>query len=120
MASSDVIAIVDVHYLQDRATAACVMAEDWAAARPAAEHVITIEGVAPYVPGHFYLRELPAVLAVLLCATKPKIVVIDGYVWLFVTTAGVDAPSPPRVHAMHGTHRIPTLLRRADDLSRGR
>ncbi|MFL5454330.1 MAG: endonuclease V [Myxococcales bacterium] len=40
---------------------------------------------------------------------------------LFVTAAGMDAQeAAEHVRAMHGAHRIPTLLKRADRLSRGR
>lgn len=40
---------------------------------------------------------------------------------LFVTAAGVDpALAAAHVAAMHGPHRIPTLLARADALARGR
>ncbi|MFL5247579.1 MAG: endonuclease V [Myxococcales bacterium] len=40
---------------------------------------------------------------------------------LFVTAAGMDArEAAEHVRAMHGAHRIPTLLKRADRLSRGR
>ena len=40
---------------------------------------------------------------------------------LFITTAGVDVREAARhVKAMHGAHRIPTLLSRVDALARGR
>jgi deoxyribonuclease V len=40
---------------------------------------------------------------------------------LFVTAAGMDArEAAERVRTMHGDHRIPTLLKRADRLARGR
>ncbi|MFL5388551.1 MAG: endonuclease V [Myxococcales bacterium] len=40
---------------------------------------------------------------------------------LFVTAAGMDArEAAEHVRAMHGAHRIPTLLKLADRLSRGR
>ncbi|MFL5274973.1 MAG: endonuclease V [Myxococcales bacterium] len=40
---------------------------------------------------------------------------------LFVTAAGMDArEAAEHVRAMHGAYRIPTLLKRADRLSRGR
>ncbi len=39
---------------------------------------------------------------------------------LFVTAAGIDAAvAADHVRAMHGPHRIPTLLRRVDHLCRG-
>jgi deoxyribonuclease V len=40
---------------------------------------------------------------------------------LFVTTAGVDVMEAARgLKAMHGAHRLPTLLARVDALARGR
>ena len=40
---------------------------------------------------------------------------------LWVTAVGTDVNSAcERVRAMHGEHRIPTLLRRVDALCRGR
>lgn len=40
---------------------------------------------------------------------------------LFITAAGVDvAAAAAHVRAMHGAHRIPTLLSRVDALARGR
>lgn len=39
---------------------------------------------------------------------------------LYVTAAGIDAgTAADHVRAMHGAHRIPTLLRRVDQLARG-
>ncbi len=39
---------------------------------------------------------------------------------LFVTAAGMDvAEAASQIRAMHGNHRIPTMLKRADQLSRG-
>jgi deoxyribonuclease V len=40
---------------------------------------------------------------------------------LYVTAAGMDlAEAANHIRAMHGSHRIPTLLKRADQLSRGK
>lgn len=55
----------------------------WGAAKPAAEHVRTIDKIAAYVPGRFFERELPCVLAVLeLVEQALTFIVIDGYVVL--------------------------------------
>jgi deoxyribonuclease V len=164
------IACVDVDYRGDEAAAACVLSAGWADEAPAGELVERVVGVAPYVPGQFYKRELPCLLAVLRRVTQPiDVVVIDGYVWLedesrpglgahlyealgkrvpvvgvaktqflsaklavavvhgtlstkplFVTAAGMSVnEAADRVRAMHGTHRVPTLLKRADALCRG-
>jgi deoxyribonuclease V len=164
------IACVDVDYRGDEAAAACVLSAGWADEAPAGEIVERVVGVAPYVPGQFYKRELPCLLAVLWRVAGPiDAVVIDGYVWLhdesrpglgahlyeamgkkipvigvaktqflsaqlalavvrgalstkplFVTAAGMGvAEAADRVRGMHGSHRVPTLLRRVDALCRG-
>lgn len=126
-----------------------------------------IGAVEPYVPGQFYRRELPCLLAVLKkSGAEFSSVVIDGYVWLdaggvpglgahlfealgkkipvvgvaktrfegaapaeitrgssrqplFITAAGMELPlAASRIQSMHGPHRIPTLLKRADQLCR--
>lgn len=83
------IVCVDVDYRDDgeagktRAVAACVELSAWTSPRPFDEHVCLIEDVADYVPGQFYRRELPCVLAVLDTVEEPvDLVVVDGYVYL--------------------------------------
>src|SRR5262249_9722907 len=74
---------VDVDYRDDRALAAGVLFRAWTDADSALEVVHTIEQAEPYVPGQFYKRELPCLLAVLAEVTEPlDAIVIDGYVWL--------------------------------------
>ena len=78
------IACIDVAYddtdpAGTRATAACVVMPGWSSARPTAEYVRVVSGVAAYVPGQFYRRELPCVLAVLERVVEPlQRVVVDG------------------------------------------
>jgi deoxyribonuclease V len=63
--------------------AAAVVFGSWTDRQPSSEHVAEVTGVAPYVPGRLYLRELPALLAVLAKVREPiEVVVVDGYVWL--------------------------------------
>jgi deoxyribonuclease V len=77
------LACVDVDYRGEQAMAACVLFGAWQDEAPAREVVARISGVAPYVPGEFYRRELPCLLAVLEQVGEPvEAVVIDGYVWL--------------------------------------
>ena len=74
---------IDVDYQGPCALAACVVFDGWCDATPQAKHKKTITDVAPYVPGQFYLRELPCLLAVLgELAAPPELVIVDGYVWL--------------------------------------
>ncbi|HVN76460.1 MAG TPA: endonuclease V [Thermoanaerobaculaceae bacterium] len=160
------IACLDAAYSRDAAAAACVLARAWTDAGPVLEVVRRVPAAAPYEPGRFYLRELPCLLAVLGdLAPAPRVIVVDGYVWLAgsrpglgarlrnalggtVTVVGVaktpfrGAPAVPvlrgssrsplyvsavgmaaeeaaaHVREMHGRFRIPTLLARADRLSR--
>lgn len=78
------IAILDVDYRDGGiAVAACVLAHDFGDAAPSGECTATIADVLPYVPGQFYRRELPCLLAVLATLPAlPTVCVVDGYVWL--------------------------------------
>lgn len=164
------IAALDVDYGATDAHAACVLFGNWSDEVASREVVETIDTVAPYVPGSFYLRELPCLLAVLgKVAGCYQTVVVDGHVWLgpgetrpglgahlysalgasipvigvaknhfasnqaievlrgqskrplYVTAAGTDpGAAAAAVRAMHGDHRVPTLLRRVDRLARER
>ena len=77
------LACVDVDYRDVGAVAACVAFERWGSPEPAQIAIEEIEEVAPYVPGEFYRRELPCVLAVLARLDAwPETVIVDGHVWL--------------------------------------
>ena len=95
------IAAVDLHYLPgDRARAAGVVFGAWADGAPASEHVIEVGGVAPYVPGELYRRELPGILAVLAeIPARLEVVIVDAYVWL----------GPDETHPGLGAHLYRTL-----------
>jgi deoxyribonuclease V len=76
-------AAVDVHYPPDGgATAAAVVAEDPAFARVVHERTAWLAEVAPYRPGAFVERELPAIQAVLHTLAPVDVLVVDGYVTL--------------------------------------
>ena len=92
------IGVLDVHYTGDVAWAACVLAGEWAASESLARHVVRVEGIAPYVPGAFYQRELPALLEVLAAVDeRPEVLVVDGYVWLDGGAPGLGAHLHSRV-----------------------
>ncbi len=162
------IALLDVHYFEDGAHAACVVADQWADAEAVETRSCWVSEVAPYVPGRFYERELPPLLAVLkLVTTEVRALVVDSYVELdeagapglgahlyehfqgryavvgiaktafrgstfaapvrrggserplYVTARGMDQRQAARlVSAMHGEHRLPTLLGLVDRLAR--
>jgi len=160
-------ASVDVGYHDSAAKAACVTFNDWIDACSTNEYVVDIDAVEPYVPGQFYRRELPCVMSVLdKLSTSPRVIVIDGYVWLdesrkglgvhlyealkdaipiigvaktrfataanaaeiyrgssgrplLITSVGMDQDEAADcIRRMHGANRIPTLLKRVDQLSR--
>jgi deoxyribonuclease V len=81
---SSVIAAVDVHYPGDgRAQAAAVLFADYCARVPDKIMTRLIAEPADYVPGAFYKRELPCLLAVLdQLNPMPIEIIIDGYVCL--------------------------------------
>jgi deoxyribonuclease V len=85
------IAFVDVDYRQRGAVAACVVASNWSDSTPAAEFAEHIAEVQAYIPGEFYKRELPCLLAVLAKAGDVEAVVIDGNVWLGPGRPGLGA-----------------------------
>ncbi|MCD5309935.1 endonuclease V [Kineosporia babensis] len=63
------------------ARAALVLSDSPEFARLTDTRVSTLDDVAPYEPGQFYKRELPAVRAVLTELTElPRLLVVDGFV----------------------------------------
>jgi deoxyribonuclease V len=167
---------LDVDYREDasgaeHAMAAAVVFEAWSDGAARCECVTRVEGVKPYVPGRFFERELPCLLAAIEAVKAKGItvdgVVVDAYVWLaeakpglgahlwtalgervpvvgvaktrfdgaesvqsevlrgqsqkplYVTSAGIERSAAAEgVAAMHGAHRVPTLLARVDRLCR--
>jgi len=74
----------DVHYSGDTALAAALGFRHSSDPHPARSYTKLCEDIEPYVPGSFYKRELPCLLAVLEnCAADPiDAVIVDGHVWL--------------------------------------
>ncbi len=62
------------------ARAALVVAADERYSSIVEERVRTVDAVPDYVPGHFYLRELPPIRAVLADTTPLDLLLVDGYV----------------------------------------
>jgi deoxyribonuclease V len=77
---------LDVDYRERGAVAAGVLFESWVSSDPSGEVIARIDEVAPYIPGSFFLRELPCLLAALEQVPGGpgvvELIVIDGYVWL--------------------------------------
>ena len=79
------IAALDVHYdeASSKATAAAVIFQRWDDAEPIAQYTAGCEVAEAYVPGEFFRRELPCLLAVLKQIQETlSLILIDGYVTL--------------------------------------
>ncbi|MBT3202160.1 MAG: endonuclease V [Phycisphaerales bacterium] len=87
------LACVDVQYGDEgNACAACLLFEKWEDAAARRELTAMITGIADYVPGQFYLRELPCILEVLKEIEEDlDVIVVDGYAWLAEGKAGLGA-----------------------------
>jgi deoxyribonuclease V len=72
---------VDVHYLNDSVARAAVVAAHDRTFSPVAwtQTAMVVPG-APYQPGEFFRRELPALRAVVPATEKLALIVVDGYV----------------------------------------
>lgn len=162
------IACIDTYYTKNSSRTGIVLFENWTDSFATRESVVELpEKPAEYIPGRFFLRELPSILAISrTLSDSVATVIIDGYVWLdqsgrkglgalfheavgrsmkvigvaksrysgsagveilrgksnrplFITSAGIDeSEAALHIQSMHGKYRIPTLLKRADYLSR--
>jgi deoxyribonuclease V len=78
---SGLYAVTDVDYPPSGgARAAVVLARDPRFESIVTERVVELEEVAEYQPGRFYLRELPALAAVLEGLDDLGLLIVDGYV----------------------------------------
>lgn len=176
----DVAYHLDATDNEEKALSAGLLFANWQDRRAVGAYTKWIAPVEPYVPGAFYRRELPCILALLPhLPAMPTVIVIDGYVYLgserraglgkylydalncgshselsidgqiavvgiakkrfagtpataevqrggsrrplYVTAVGVDeVVAQGWIAAMHGQHRLPTLLKAVDQLCRGR
>lgn len=78
------IAAFDVHYYNNGlARAAAILFNRYSAAEVEATHTAMLSNVADYLPGSFYLRELPCILHLLEQVERlPTEMIVDGYVML--------------------------------------
>jgi len=75
------IVTLDVSYDPPFAYSAAVVFNDWSSSEPVAIQKARTKIESSYIPGEFYLRELPAVKAVLQkVAGDVSVIIIDGYV----------------------------------------
>ena len=71
---------LDVHYTNETAAAAAIEFNHWGSESSVRQHLAYRENFGDYVPGEFYKRELPLLVAVLSeVKHKPEVVIIDGY-----------------------------------------
>jgi deoxyribonuclease V len=162
------ILAVDVDYRGDCAYVGGVTFEHWTDINEKDSYVSFLDHVNDYIPGKFYLRELPCILKLIEeHALKPDVIVIDGFVFLdnkgmpglgkhlydalsekvtvigvakrpfkgitsvcevfrgaskcplYVTCAGITLGEAKNfIRSMHGKYRVPTLLKRVDDICR--
>lgn len=77
------ILATDVHYTENTATAAGVLLKNWDAAEASDFVTVHIPEAAEYIPGQFYKRELPCLLALLKeLPAEPECIIVDGFVYL--------------------------------------
>ena len=78
------IVAIDVHYKETYAKAVSVEFEQWEDEVPSRINEVIIQEVHEYIPGEFYKRELPCILAVLKETPQAAIdlIIVDGYVTL--------------------------------------
>lgn len=84
------IICLDVDYREDEALVAGLGIANWEAGKSSWEKQLRVHPIADYVPGQFYKRELPCLLALLGAApTPPSFIVVDSYVWLGAKKPGL-------------------------------
>ena len=74
----------DSYCFDNLAKTVCLAFDTWNASGPEALYTKTLEGIAEYVPGQFYKRELPCILSLLqqVTLTDVEAIVVDGFVYL--------------------------------------
>lgn len=83
---------MDVHYIDGGARAAGVGFAAWDAEQPVGTWVVTIPEVDGYVPGDFYRRELPCLLALLeVVDRRVSTLIVDGNAWNAPARPGLGA-----------------------------
>ncbi len=88
------IAALDVQYDDTTRTArgGCVVFDDFSSAVATSTYSVLVDNIEPYVPGQFYKREMPVLMALLaVLPVVPSVVIIDGYVSLGPDRPGLGA-----------------------------
>ncbi|MEZ4771964.1 MAG: endonuclease V [Bacteroidia bacterium] len=168
LSKQNMIACLDVQYAPHSAAAAAVIFTEWKDAVPANIYTLVSADIQDYIPGKFYLRELPPLLSLIATVKEPlNCIIIDGYCYLsddyapglgyylheklnpkipvigvakskfrnmdmaievfrgqsekplYITAIGIsDEMAASCIKNMHGSYRMPALLKLADQLSR--
>ncbi len=72
----------DTYYFGNKAKTVCVGFKNWSDSEPCLTESEILEGIAEYIPGEFYQRELPCILSLLsrIDQSDAKAIIIDGFV----------------------------------------
>jgi len=82
------ILAIDVYYFENetenKAKSVCIAFDDWQNPSPSNTYIEMLTEVEAYVPGEFYKRELPCILAVLNQVNLSQVttIIVDGFVIL--------------------------------------
>lgn len=76
------VGVVDVHYGDDQARSALVVARRPDLSASEHEFVVDVSPIAPYTPGALFERELPCIRAVVAAGPPLELLVVDGYATL--------------------------------------
>lgn len=71
-------------YFDDKAKTVCIEFDGWGSEQNFKVHTEVLEGIAEYIPGEFYKRELPCILSLLkqIGIESVDAIIVDGYVFL--------------------------------------
>ena len=85
------IVCLDVDYREDdTAVVAAIVFDKIDSDIVVESHTETVMDIHPYVPGEFYKRELPCLMAALRKVQSPiDLIIVDSYVWLAKETPGM-------------------------------
>lgn len=73
----------DCQYFDNSAVCAGILFNHWDSPTACDSLVKTVKQIEPYIPGEFYKRELPCIMALIEALPQlPDIIVVDGYVAL--------------------------------------
>ncbi len=86
------IACLDVYYYENYARSCCIVGETGSGERTIARYCKVIRPIQAYMPGEFYKRELPCLLAVYKeIREEIDLIIVDGFVFLEKGEKGLGA-----------------------------